>query len=314
MPKYSFGIEIDTPQLTHIPKAKIMIKKLAALTFLFCILFLNIVHAQVTIENTTWRGMIEIRSGTNNSGTAYKVYYGDVSGDGKIRKLTTISNFTKQDGTPSSRKISTLLNCEKKEVFYLSDTSYDQHWANGNPKTNEVKSYRFKIENLKEEQKAVCSSSIEVNDKNISKEWEARDAAPGSKSRTQVLEEYQFKWKNGNQFSMSDVGKMMVKCAGYSISLYELQPRMSILQHRGGKEFLAKVDTVRADQTDIVIKLYGQSAADEMLSKAATLMGMMIKNPGGIDSNSREAKDCFELTKTAKEMMDAHYKKLPALN
>ncbi len=264
-----------------------------------------------TIKRETTPKMTEISAGTNNSGTTYKVYYGDVSGDGNIRKLTTISNFTKSDGTVSSRKISTLLNCEKKEVFYLTDASYDQHWANGNAKLNEVKPYRFKIENLKEEQKAVCSTPAEVSDKNVSKEWDVKDKSPDSKSRTQILEEYQFKWKNGNQFNMSDVGKMMVKCAGYSISLYELQPRMSILQHRGGKEFLAKVDAVRADQTDIVIKLYGQSSANEMLSKAATLMGMMIQNPGGIDSNSREAKDCFDLTKTAKEMMNVHYAKLP---
>ena len=113
---------------------------------------------------------------------------------------------------------------------------------------------------------------------------------------------------------MDEVGKMMQKCAGYSISLYELPYRMSILQSRGGKEFLTLVDSARGEQVKIINKLYGEETSNEMISRAATLMGMMLKNPGGLESNSKEAKECLVMTKTATEMLDIHYKKIPALN
>lgn len=257
---------------------------------------------------------IEVRSGTNDSGELYKVFYAIISGNESIKKINTLSNFTDKNGNETSRKFTVLINCETKELFYISDITYDKHWGQGNTKINQVKSQRFPLDRSREERNLACSTKLAVLDQSVTKEWDVKDKAIGSKSRTQVLQEYKFKWSNGKIFSMDEVGNMMVKCAGYSISLYELQPRMSILQNRGGKEFLAQVDTARGDQVTIVNKLYGEERSNEMLSRAGTLMGMMIKNPGGIESNSREAKDCLIMTKTAVEMLNTHFSKLPPLN
>lgn len=256
----------------------------------------------------------EVRSGTNDSDTTYKIFYGEISGNETLKKLVTLTNFLDKNGVETSRKFILLINCDSKELFYISDINYDKPWGQGIAKVNEVKPQRYPLDRSREERNIACATKLTTTDSNITKEWDLKDKAIGSKSRTQILQEYKFKWSNGKVFNMDEVGTMMVKCAGYSISLYELQPRMSILQNRGGREFLAQVDAARGEQVKIINKLYGEERANEMLSRAATLMGMMIKNPGGIEANSREAKDCFIMTKTASEMLNTHYSKLPAIN
>lgn len=250
-----------------------------------------------------------ISAGKASNGGEFFVDKDSISGSRADRSFLVKRNNPNQPSAPKSFRFKYLMNCDTKMYTLVIGEAYAELDLLGN-----------KIDNT---QFNNLSVAVPIKDGSFAERYQkvaceesavSTYKAPKNKSRTQILKEYKFKWKNGNEFSMSDVGEMMIKCAGYSISLYELQPRQSILQKRGGKEFLAKVDTVRADQIDIVTKLYGQNAADQMLSRAATLMSMMIRNPGGIESNSKEATDCFDMTKTAREMMDGHYKKLTPLN
>ena len=255
----------------------------------------------------------EFERGTtlNDTSTTRKIYHSEVQGYNDKRKISTLSNLTKNDGTQTSRVISNLINCTTKEVFYLSDITYDQHWGRGNASPNSARSARYAFRPGYEEQVIACNTSLIKSDLSVSLEWDAKANAKGSKTREQVLTEYKFKWSNGKDFNMLEVGKMMSMCSGYSASLYELQPRMTILRKPGGQPFLAQVESALAIQNSIVFDLYGEKEGQRILNGTHTLTLAMIKGLGGIDSVMAEARDCLGMTKTAQNIINQHGKNIP---
>ena len=115
----------------------------------------------------------EVRSGVADDGRKFTVYYGDITGNNSIRKLTQITNFINPNQTLSSMKLEMLLNCNIKKLFYISNFSYDQHWAMGNGVSKKVSQNGFSFSSDREEQKISCSHNLKVVDNNVNKEWDA---------------------------------------------------------------------------------------------------------------------------------------------
>ncbi len=125
--------------------------------------------------NTNEKKWTEIKSGTTEAGRRFTIYYGEITGNDYLRNISTLTNSINPDNTFSSRKIQVLLNCKTKQLFYMSDFSYEQHWAKGNAVSRQVSTKVLPFTD-REEQIIGCNHNLKVSDPSINKEWDAMAA------------------------------------------------------------------------------------------------------------------------------------------